>query len=97
MLRKYVIERDIPGVGDLGPTQLGEAASKSNAALGKLRGIQWQHSYVTRDKTFCIYLAESEEAIREHSLLSGFPVARITEVSGVIDPSTERKCELVSA
>lgn len=97
MLRKYVIEREIRGVGTLGPVQLGEAAKTSNAALGKLKGIQWQHSYVTKDKTFCIYLAESEELIREHARLSGFPASRITEVSGLIDPTTEQKCELAQA
>lgn len=97
MLRKYVIEREIPGVGDLKPGQLGEAAKTSNAALDKLKGIQWQHSYVTADKTFCVYLAESEDLIREHARLSGFPASRITEVLEIIDPSTERKCELAQA
>ncbi len=94
MLRKYVIEREIPGVGALETTQLGEAAKTSNNALSKLTGIQWQHSYVTADKTFCIYLAESEDLIREHARLSGFPASRITEVSGIFDPTTEQKCEL---
>jgi hypothetical protein len=94
MLRKYVIEREIEGVGTLGPSQLGGAAKTSNIALGKLKGIQWQHSYVTKDKTFCVYLAESEELIREHARLSGFPASRITEVSGIIDPTTEQQCEL---
>jgi hypothetical protein len=50
--------------------------------------VQWQESYVTGDKTFCIYLAENEELIREHSRLSGFPANKITEISGVIDPTT---------
>jgi hypothetical protein len=90
MLKKFVIERDIPGVGAMNRTQLGEASKTSNGALAKISGIQWQHSYVTKDKTFCIYLAESEEKIREHSKLSGFPASRITEVTAVIDPSTER-------
>jgi hypothetical protein len=92
MLKKYVIERDIPGVGTLNGTQLGDAAKTSNGALAKINGIQWQHSYVTADKTFCIYLAESEAQIREHAKLSGFPASRITEVTAVIDPSTERNC-----
>jgi hypothetical protein len=48
------------------------------------------HSYVTKDKTFCIYLAENEDAIREHARISGFPANRITEVTGVIDPTTAR-------
>ena len=97
MLKKYMIEREIGGVGDLTPDQLGDAAKTSNGALAKLEGIQWQHSYVTKDKTFCIYLAESEALIREHARLSGFPASRITEISSVIDPTTERHCQLVRA
>ena len=97
MLRKFVIEREIEGVGNLQASELGTAARTSNGALAKLTGIQWQHSYVTADKTFCIYLAESEDLIREHAKLSGFPANRITEVSGMIDPTTEQKCPLGQA
>lgn len=97
MLRKFVIEREIEGVGALEPHELGSAAMTSNGALAKLTGIQWQHSYVTQDKTFCVYLAESEDLIREHARLSGFPANRITEVSGMIDPTTEQKCLLAQA
>lgn len=97
MLKKFVIEREIAGVGSLDKTQLGEASKTSNGALAKLKGIQWQHSYRTRDKTFCIYLAESEDLIREHARLSGFPASRITEVIDVFDPTTERQCALVAA
>lgn len=89
MLKRYVIERDIPDVGMMNRMQLKDAATTSNAALSKIGPkIQWQHSYVTKDKTFCIYLAESEEEIREHSRLSGFPANKITEVGGIIDPVT---------
>lgn len=94
MLRKFIIEREIAGVGGLGEAELGAAARTSNGALARLDGIQWQHSYVTADKTFCVYLAESEEAIRAHARLSGFPATRITEVTGIIDPTTERFCAL---
>jgi len=88
-MRKFIIERDIPAVGRLDSCALSEAAGKSNAALAELAPrIQWQHSYVTADKTFCIYLAENEEAIRAHAERSGFPANRITEVTGVIDPTT---------
>jgi hypothetical protein len=73
---------------------MGEAAKTSNRALARREGIQWQHSYVTRDKTFCVYLAESEALIREHARLSGFPANVITEVTEVIDPATERQCVL---
>lgn len=88
-MKKYVIERDIPGVGAMSPGELKGAAATSNAALAKLSPkVQWQQSFVTADKTFCIYLAESEAAVREHAELSGFPANKITEVSGIIDPST---------
>lgn len=97
MLKRFIIEREIAGVGALGAEELGEAARTSNAALKRLDGIQWQHSYVTADKTFCVYLAESEEAIRAHARLSGFPANRITEVTGIIDPTTERHCALAQA
>jgi hypothetical protein len=92
MLKRYVIERDIPAVGAMTPSQLQGAAETSNAALSKLAPkVQWQHSYVAKDKTFCIYLAESEDAIREHARLSGFPANKITPVSGIIDPTTAAK------
>ena len=90
MMKRYVIERDLPGVGAMSESELGGAAKTSNGALAQISGLQWEHSYVTADKTFCIYLAESEEHIRRHAEVSGFPATRITEVSGVIDPTTER-------
>ena len=89
MLKRFVIERDIPKVGAMTPPQLKDAAATSNAALSKLAPkVQWEHSYVTGDKTFCIYLAEDEAAIHEHARLSGFPASRITPVTGIIDPTT---------
>ena len=88
MLKRFVIERNIPGAGALTPPQLSDAATTSNGVLSTLSGVQWQHSYVTKDGTFCIYLAEDEAVIREHARLSGFPATRITEVSGMIDPTT---------
>ncbi|HSK28813.1 MAG TPA: DUF4242 domain-containing protein [Candidatus Limnocylindria bacterium] len=89
MLKRYVIERDIKDVGRLNAAELGDATKTSNDALDKVEGIQWDHSYVTADKTFCIYLAESENAIREHARISGFPASKITEVVTIIDPTTE--------
>ena len=69
--------------------QLKKAAQTSCAALEKLYDtVQWERSYVTGDKTFCIYLAESEASIREHALLCGFPANKITEASAIIDPMT---------
>jgi len=91
MLKRYVIERDIPKVGAFTRSELKGAAETSNAALAKLAPrVQWEHSYVTRDKTFCVYLAEDEAAIHDHARLSGFPASIITEVSGIIDPTTAR-------
>ena len=88
-MKRYVIERDLPGVGSLTREQLKEAAATSNTALAKLAGkAQWLQSFVVADKTFCIYLAESEAAVREHAQLSGFPATRISEVRSVIDPMT---------
>ena len=88
-MKRYVIERDIPGVGNLNRAQLKELAATSNTALAALSGkVQWVHSYITADKTFCIYLADSEASIHEHGRLSGFPVTRITEARTVIDPMT---------
>jgi hypothetical protein len=88
-MKRYVIERDLPGVGSMNREQLKDAAATSNAALAKLAGkAQWEQSYVVADKTFCIYLADSEAAVREHAKLSGFPATKITEVRSVIDPMT---------
>jgi hypothetical protein len=88
-MRKFMIEREIDGVGKLDSCALSDAARTSNKALAELAPrVQWQQSYVTGDKTFCVYLAEDEQVIREHAALSGFPANRITEITTVIDPST---------
>lgn len=90
-MKKYVIEREIPGVGTMGQSDLSGAAKTSNTALAQLAPkVQWQQSYVAKDKTFCVYFAESEDDIREHARLSGFPANKITQIFGVIDPATER-------
>lgn len=88
-LKRFVIERDIVGVGAMSDTELGGAAATSNAALAHLApAVQWEHSYVAGDKTFCIYLAENEDAIHRHAALSGFPASHITPVLTIIDPTT---------
>ena len=88
-MKRYVVERDIPNIGGFSPAQFCEAAATSNAALAKLDGrVQWVHSYVVQNKTFCIYLAPDEALVHEHARLSGFPVTRITEATAVIDPTT---------
>lgn len=88
-MKRYLIERNIPGVGDMNGQQLKEASSTSNAALAKLAGkVQWVESFVVDDKTFCIYLADQESSVYEHAKLSGFPASKVTEVRTVIDPMT---------
>lgn len=88
-MKRFIIERDIPGIGQMSVTELCGAARASNQALNQIgTGIQWQHSYVAGDKSFCVYLADGEDAIRKHSELSGIPVTAITEVPQVIDPLT---------
>lgn len=86
---KYLIERTIPGAHEMTPEQLRAASQTSCTALhGIGPEIQWQQSYVTEDKITCIYIAKNEEAIREHSRLSGIPANRISEIRAVIDPTT---------
>lgn len=88
-LKKYVIERDIPGIEQATAEALKGAAATSNAALAQLgERAKWLESFVVKDKTYCIYLAEDEDAIREHARLSGFPASRITEVAAAIGPET---------
>ncbi len=90
-MKRYIIEREIPGVGGLDGEQLKGASAASNTALAALAPrVQWIQSFLAEDRTFCLYLAEDEAVIREHARLSGFPATRITEVAGVIDPTTAR-------
>ncbi|HEY6858475.1 MAG TPA: DUF4242 domain-containing protein [Pseudolabrys sp.] len=88
-MKRYLIERDIPGVGSLSRAQLKDLAATSNGAIAKLSGkVQWVHSHIAADNTFCSYLAESEALVREHSRLAGFPITKVNEVVTVIDPMT---------
>jgi hypothetical protein len=88
-MKRYVIERNLPGVGKMNREQLKGAAATSNEALAKLPGkVQWVQSYVVDDKTFCIYLADSDASVQEHARLSGFPASKVTEVRTIIDPMT---------
>ncbi len=86
---KYVIEREIPGAGDLSPEELTAISQKSCGILREMGPqIQWVESYVTQDKIYCVYIAPNEEAIREHASKGGFPADRISEVKTKIDPTT---------
>ena len=86
---KYVIERDIPGAGDLSSQQLRAISQKSCGVLTKMGPqIQWVQSYVTDDKIYCVYIAPNEEMVREHAKLGGFPANRVSAVTSMIDPTT---------
>jgi hypothetical protein len=86
---KYLIEREIPGAGDLSPEQL---QAISQTSCGVLQGmgpqIQWVQSYVTGDKITCVYVAPNEEMVREHARQGGFPANRVAEIKTIIDPTT---------
>jgi hypothetical protein len=84
---KYVIEREIPGAGKLSPAELKAISQKSSVVLQEMR-IQWLHSYITSDKVYCVYIASSEQMIREHAGACGIPSNRISEVVALIDPTT---------
>lgn len=86
---KFVIERNIPGAGNLTPEQLNGIAQKSCSVLRKLGPqIQWVESFVTADKIYCIYIAPDEDTVREHAKLGGFPADSVAEVRRMIDPTT---------
>ena len=86
---KFVIEREIPGAGDLSAQDLQGISQKSCGVLQNMGPqIQWVQSYVTGDKVYCVYIAPNEEMIREHAQQGGFPANRISEIKSVIDPTT---------
>ena len=86
---KYVIERDIPGAGNLTADQLKGISQKSCGVLRELGpAVQWLESYVTGDRIYCVYIAENEELLREHARRGGFPANRISRVATMIDPTT---------
>jgi hypothetical protein len=88
-LSKYVIERDLPNLGNLSPSEL-QAVSKKSCDILRNMGpqIQWVESYVTQNKMYCVYLAPNEDMIRQHAQAGGFPANRISEVKTIIDPTT---------
>ena len=86
---KYVIEREIPGVGNSTVDQLKGISQTSCGVLEKMGSqIQWIHSYVTGDKIYCVYHAPNEEMVREHARQGGFPANSVNKVSAIIDPAT---------
>jgi hypothetical protein len=92
VMKMYLIERDIPEAGKLTPEQLKAISQKSCSVLREMGPqIEWVQSYVTGDKIYCVYKAESEELIREHAKKGGFPANVITEISGTISPATAKQ------
>lgn len=91
-MRRYIIERNLPGVGLSDQLSLCGASAQANSVLTRMRAerkqIQWDHSYVTNDKTYDVYLATSEALILEHAERCGFPASRVTAVTTMIDPTT---------
>lgn len=89
-MRKFVIERDIPGAGAMSDDEARDAARTSNAALAQLAPhVQWQQSYAAGDRVFCVYLADDESYIHRHSEISGIPLTAVHEVGRVMDPVSE--------
>ena len=86
---KYIIERELPGAGELGDDQIQGISQKSCSVLGGLGPqIQWVQSYVTDDKIYCVYIAPNKEMIEEHAKLGGFPANSIAKVRRMIDPTS---------
>jgi Nickel responsive protein SCO4226-like len=86
---KYVIEREVPGIGNATEDQVRSISQKSCNVLNKLGPtIQWLHSYVTADKIYCVYIAPDENMIREHAEQGGFPANCVSEIKSMIDPTT---------
>ena len=86
---KFLIEREIPGAGDLKPEEL-QAISRKSCGVIRDMGpeVQWVESYVTGDKVYCVYIAPDEAAVREHATRGGFPANRVSEIKRMIDPTT---------
>ena len=86
---KYVVEREIPGAGNMSAQELQAISQKSCGVLNSMGPrIQWIQSFVTGDKIYCIYIAPDEQMVREHAERGGFPANRISEVKAIIDPTT---------
>ncbi len=89
---KYLIEREIPGAGDLSDEQLQGISQTSCGVLIQMGPqIQWVQSYVTADKIYCVYIAQDEEMVREHALKGGFPANSVEEIKTIIDPTTSEE------
>ena len=88
-MRKYVIERDVPGASNMTADELKELSRRSCTVLSEMgKGIQWVQSYVTEDKIYCVYIAQNEQLLLDHARKGGFPADVVARVSTIIDPVT---------
>lgn len=88
-MKKFIVEREIAGLGKMSKEELQDITRKSNETLkGMDTAYHWVASYVTGDKMFCVHMAPDEETVREHARRGGFPVNRVSEVLTAIDPTT---------
>jgi hypothetical protein len=88
-MKKFVVERNLPGAGNLSVEELQAISQTSCEVINKLgKPYHWIQSFIAEDKIYCIHIAENEEVIREHARLGDFPVNRVTEVKTIIDPLT---------
>ncbi len=91
-MKRFMIERKIPGIGKASIKDVRSASKASNEALSELSpDVQWVESYITEDKTFCVYLAKDKATIRKHGKISGIAVTKITEIHRIIDPLTAHR------
>jgi hypothetical protein len=91
-MRRFVIERDLPGAGTLSGEQLQDVAQTSNAVLRDMgTDVQWEQSYITADRVYCVYRAENEDLVREHAKAAGLPATKVSEVKTVVDPLTANR------
>lgn len=91
-MKKYIIERDLPGAGKLTRDELGEIAKTSCTTVEEMnKPYHWLETFVTENKMFCVHIAESADIIREHSKIAGFPIKSVREITGSIDPTTAAK------
>ncbi len=88
-MARFIIEREIPNAGKLSPEELKGVAQKSCGVLKEMGpDITWQHSYVSDNKIYCVYIAPNEDRVREHAQKGGFPADKVSQVKAVIDPTT---------
>ncbi len=88
-MKKFVVERNLPGAGNLSPEELQAISQTSCEAVSALnKPYHWVQSFITGDKIYCVHIAENEEVVREHARLGKFPINTIAEVKAIIDPVT---------